>query len=145
MRRLLRSPLRSTAVFGYLSVIYWGNYASQAGVSNRRFALARVKFALPYLNTPCNELAVARTLRAAYTLINRRKYGDALWLLTTLPRLGIAFASKACALMAPDHCGVIDSVIAEQYPQFGFTLRQGYIAKTHANAVRFQRYCYSLQ
>jgi hypothetical protein len=144
-RRLLTSPLRAKAVLGYLSVIYWGNYASQSGKSNRKLAIARVNLALPHLNTSAKELAVAHALWAAFELIKRQRYGDALWLLTAVPRLGPAFASKVCALMAPDCCGVIDSVIAARYRRFKFTLSGRYVAKTRVNAARYQSYCCTLQ
>ena len=67
---------------------------------------------------------------------------SALLHLSQLPGLGFAFASKVCAFLAPDRCGVADSVIARANREFNFLLGgDGFISKTRKNATAYDVYC----
>jgi len=47
-----------------------------------------------------------------------------------------------CAFMKPTQCGVIDSVIAANRPEFGFAVNHGgFVKPTLANKDRYQAYC----
>jgi hypothetical protein len=63
-------------------------------------------------------------------------------LCSCLPQLGPVFASKVCAFLAPAKCGVIDSIIASKYPQFGFSIdSKGYVKGTATNIRHYDSYC----
>jgi hypothetical protein len=58
------------------------------------------------------------------------------------PQLKFAFASKVCAFILPEKCGVVDSVIVAAHPQLGFEVDpRGYVRKNKANADRYTEYC----
>ena len=63
-----------------------------------------------------------------------------------MPGLQIAFASKVCAFIDPEKCGVIDSVIAERYPEFNFAVdNNGIVKNTVGNRNNYRSYCEHLQ
>jgi hypothetical protein len=141
--RLLHSPVDTQVQFGYLNVIYWGHYLGKAGMAREKFALSKVRRALSALHrkhlTPRH---VATKIRRAARLIRIGRVGEALNTLTGLPELGVSFASKVCAFLAPRSCGVADSRIAKNYPAFGFSLGGRYsIAHSQPNHLRYQSYC----
>jgi hypothetical protein len=140
-RALLRSGDHAKAVVGYLSVLYWGHYSGQHQQSLRHRALAKVRLAkdrVRLLGIP----EVAARIREAVELVDTAEYGEALLELSQLPQLKFAFASKVCAFILPEKCGVIDSVIAAAHRRFDFALDpRGYVRKNAANADRYARYC----
>jgi hypothetical protein len=78
--------------------------------------------------------------------IAANRYGDAVEILTGLPGIQLAFATKICAFMDPDKCGVADSLIARKYPNFGFAVdKNGYIKNASANRTKYDQYCVCLQ
>jgi hypothetical protein len=140
-RRLLRSKDDADVVFGYLSVLYWGHYSGQDRRTRGARALARVRLA----TTRVSDLGVpevAARLRRAIELLDAAKPGEALVELSQLPQLKFAFASKVCAFILPEKCGVVDSVIANARRRFKFEVdRGGFVRKNSANAARYADYC----
>jgi len=154
-RTLLRSDDDASAVLGYLSVLYWGHYSGQRQISLGPRALSRVRLAKEGTNRERNGHSerlrgvadlgvpmVAAIIRKAVGLVDTGRCGEALEALSSLPQLNFAFASKVCAFILPEECGVIDSVIAAAYPQLGFERDPGgYVRKNKANAERYTKYC----
>lgn len=129
-------------VGAYLSVIYWGHYSGKAGAVRAARAMAKVKMAKKHKTFEKS----SRILRSAKGQLKRSRIADAIRLLTTLPQVGFAFASKLCAFMEPDKCGVIDSVIQSSFPEFGFELDSvGYVLNNSRNANLYEEYCRFLQ
>ncbi|MFJ2982364.1 MULTISPECIES: hypothetical protein [unclassified Pseudomonas] len=155
--RLLCSAEDDEVLLGYLSTLFWGHYAGAAGRTTANRALSRVQLALvgssferngktcqrPGINHFGRGKAVA-LIRKAKRLLDERQYGEGVKLLCDLPQLGFAFASKVAAFLAPETCGVIDSVIAEKHPHYGFKLRAGYVSDVKENVARYQAYCQAL-
>lgn len=140
-RRLLRSSGDARAVVGYLSVLYWGHSSGKHQRSLRPRALARVRLAQTVVGH-LGVSTVAARIRKAVDLVDAGHYGEALIELSHLPQLKFAFASKVCAFILPEQCGVIDSVIATAHRQFGFALDPGgYVRTNAANARRYTKYC----
>lgn len=152
---LLRSTGDERAVFGYLSVLYWGHYSGQDKVARSERALGKVRLAKAGSDRKRNGrhermrgvddigiTAAAEHLRSAAARVDAGLYGEALKTLCELPGLQFAFGSKVAAFLSPENCGVIDSIIAEKYPQFGFAVNaDGYIRKNNPNAGRYTKYC----
>jgi hypothetical protein len=154
-RTLLRSEDDARAVLGYLSVLYWGHYSGQRQRSLGPRALSRVRLAKEGADRRRNghverirgvaDLGVpvvAAKIRRAVGLVDTGQYGEALKALSYLPQLNFAFASKVCAFILPERCGVIDSVIAAAYPHLGFERDPGgYVRNNKTNADRYTKYC----
>lgn len=124
-------------------MIYWGHISGKTGKIKTNYALAKVHRAKT--SRHYSAFVVAQRLSQAKTLIRRRRYGDAVVCLTGIPQLGFAFASKVCAFISGNECGVIDSVIVRQHPEFGFQTRNGYVQNTQHNAAAYNQYCKYLQ
>ncbi|WP_411379077.1 hypothetical protein [Pseudomonas sp. MPB26] len=152
--QLLRSTLDEQLLLGYLSVLYWGHYATSKGNTNRARALSKVQTAIngsSFLRL--GEIRrrrglvdfapdeAVRLLREAASLVDSGQYGEAVRNLCSLPQLQFAFASKIVAFLAPIKCGVIDSVISRKYPIFGFKLNGKYVSTSTENFQHYQTYC----
>ena len=144
-RDLLTSPDNVRTVMGYLSTIFWGHFSGQDGRTRAARAQAKAKHALNQIKNGRGGgiKGAADTIRRAHTLIESDRYGDAVKLLSSsLPQLGPVFASKVCAFLVPAKCGVIDSIIASKYPQFGFSVDgKGYVKGTATNMKHYDSYC----
>ena len=154
-RSLLRSYDDDTAVFGYLSVVYWGHYSGQDKIPRAARALGKVRLAKEGTDREKNGRVermrgvadlglgtVAESIRQAAALADAGKYGDALKVLSTLAQLNFAFSSKVCAFLLPEQCGVVDSVIAAAHRQFRFEVDSGgYVRNNSANAANYTSYC----
>ncbi|AOA06163.1 hypothetical protein [Pseudomonas sp. TMW 2.1634] len=157
-RKLLRSEADNALLLGFLSVLYWGHYSGAAGIVKSNRAMSKTTLALNgkgYLRKgrpqrirglidfkPGGAVAV---LRQAASEIEKGNFGDAIKTLCALPQIQFAFASKLAAFMAPEKCGVIDSVIVKNNPDLGFYLRGGYISNVKGNFPLYQHYCERLQ
>jgi hypothetical protein len=155
---LLRNANAQHKTLGYLSVLYWGHYAGQGAPPNPGFARAKVSNALEGFERRRNGqqqiiqgarnigwAAIGESIQDAVAEINEHRFGQAALRLTDLPGIQFAFASKLCAFLAPLRCGVIDSVIARNYPQFGFcTINNRYIRTNLYNADRYTDFCDAL-
>ncbi len=156
---LLHSTDINLKVIGYLSVIFWGFYSGQDGVIRKERALGKIDVAINGRDrtvsgkeqriTGLREMGiqyVADRIDLAIKHINENNYAQALTELNNLPQLQMAFSSKICAFLAPEKCGVIDSVISEKHPQFGFsTDAQGTVKNTVKNRDLYKKYCEYLQ
>jgi len=154
-RDLLRSEREEKALLGYLSVIYWGHYASSDGRNLAARAAARVTMArdgqlFKHNASVCRRRGLADfapgaafdTLQRAVVALDGKKNSNAVRILCELPQIQFAFATKLCAFIKPDSCGVMDSVLATRLPQFGFTVsKQGYVRLNQENLGRYDRYC----
>jgi len=154
-RFLLRSQDDESAVLGYLSVIYWGHYSGQDGIPRGARALGKVRLAEDgkdrHKNGKVERIrgvadigiaVVAERIREATALVDLGKYANAMKVLFELPQLKFAFASKVCAFLLPEQCGVVDSIIADAHRQFGFEVdANGYVRNNSANASRYMTYC----
>ena len=90
--------------------------------------------------------SVAQEIRTAFASLMSDQYAEALRRLCGLPQLRVAFASKVCAFLIPSKCGVVDSVIAESYPCFGFSVDDnGNVRNTADNRRNYAAYCSFLQ
>ncbi|NNJ18978.1 hypothetical protein CSV86_029665 [Pseudomonas putida CSV86] len=152
--QLLRSTRDEQSVLGYLSVLYWGHYSTSKGTTNRNRALSKVQAAIygsniirkgvksrrrGLVDLPPGQ--AARLIREAITLVDSARYGEAIRVLCALPQLKFAFASKILAFVSPSTCGVIDSVIAEKNPEFGFKLSGKYVSTVLQNFQHYEKYC----
>ena len=155
--QLLRSTQDERVLMGYLSILYWGHYAGSDGHTNGSRALSKVQTAINgsnflHLSQPrrrrglvdFNPGEAVCLIRQAIRLVDAGHFGDGVRVLCGLPQLQFAFASKVVAFLAPNTCGVIDSVIARKYPQYGFKLRGGYVSVVNENFQLYQRYCTAL-
>lgn len=140
---LLGSSEPSNVVLGYLSVLYWGHYSGSNGPNAQR-AAAKVRLALASINkTPVT--TYASVIGGCRGLLNDGKPGQALLQATKLPQMQAAFASKLCTFLNPSQCGVIDSVIAANHPELGFSLdKLGYVRTSRLNAKKYDEYCEGL-
>ena len=140
---LLNSRIRTNKVAGALSVIFWGHISGKKAKLNPPYAMAKVKRAVT--SSRFCSVRIASYVSEAARLIRRKKYGEAVLRLTNVPQLGFAFASKVCAFISGENCGVIDSVIVKKYSHFGFHTRSGFVTKSQWNAAAYDRYCRYLQ
>lgn len=159
LQELLLSNDPEKQVLGYLSVLYWGFYSGKDNLIRAKRAMGKVKLAYNGLDRTVNGrnqrirgvtdfgiTFVAETIHQAKQQIGQNQYGKALRTLTQLPGLQLAFASKICAFLDPNQCGVIDSVIAEAYPQFNFkTNSAGIVVNRGSNLDCYQAYCLFLK
>lgn len=156
---LLTSHNNNDKVLGYLGVLFWGHYSGQDGRIGQARALGKVNLAYVGKNRVVKgqtqrmrgvlDITVnvaANYIDQAIANIANNQYGNALSNLGNLAQLQIAFASKVCAFIDPTKCGVIDSVIAANYPQFGFVVNNGgYVTNTVGNRNLYDAYCLCLQ
>lgn len=156
---MLHSTKDDDKVLAYLGIIYWGHYSGAAGIITLARAMGKAN--LTYRGqtrihkgrTQRMRGVVDITLRTAAELIDNaaasiaaNRYGEAVGILMGLPGIGFAFATKICAFLDPEKCGVADSLIASKYPGFGFSVdRVGYITNTAANKTKYDQYCICLQ
>jgi hypothetical protein len=159
IHNLIVSPDQHEKILGYLSVIFWGFYSGQDGVIRENRALGRVNLAYNGRDRVVRGNrqrirgvidhgfdVVTNHINCAIRFIEQDQYSDALMSLSNLPQLQVAFASKVCAFIDPNKCGVIDSVIASKYPSFGFAINDdGIVTNTNANRQRYHDYCVCLQ
>ena len=141
---LLTSQEDTKAVLGYFSAVSWGYFSGQDGVLRVARAHSRVRLALKGIGDGRigGVEGAGRKIQAASGLLESHRCGEALSLLWELPQLGPAFASKVCAFLAPTKCGVVDSIIAAKYQQFGFcTDTKGNVKKSASNVGRYDSYC----
>lgn len=142
---LLTSSNDEECVLGYLSTIFWGRYSGKNRRERPGWAQDKVRRALTAIRKQEFPL-VAHTIRSALAELKAGQYAEALQWLGYLPQLGIPFASKVCTFLIPEKCGVIDSVMAERYPRFGFSLtNSGYVKDTPDNRRLYGNYCAFLQ
>lgn len=160
LQKLLRAPSADDVVLGYLSVIYWGHYSGQRNRPTAARALGRARMAYggprQHVTTPADrryrtvrdvgEECIAEEIRRAVEMIGNGSYGEAVGLMAKeLPGVGFSFASKIASFIEPQRCGVIDSVLAEKCPCFGFETREGYVANRVINRSLYTDYCKWLQ
>ncbi len=156
---LLRSAEHNDKLLAYLGIIYWGHFSGSTGRTTPQRALGKVNLAYYGQDRVHRGRAqhmqgvvdlalpeVARSIDDAAALIAANQYGDAARRLTDLPGIQFAFATKICAFLDPEKCGVADSLIAGKYPGFGFASNgQGYITNTVGNSAQYDQYCVCLQ
>jgi hypothetical protein len=154
-RDLLRSVDDREVVLGYLSVIYWGHYSGKDGVARAARAMGKVRLAWNGADRVVKQKSqrmqgvkdlrvnhAAAIVREATKLVDSKKYGEALKELSALPQLNFAFASKICAFLLPERCGVVDSVIAKKWQRFGFQVDgKGFVRSNSHNATKYAAYC----
>ena len=141
---LLTSHDSERTVMGYLSTVFWGHFSGQDGRARGRRAQAKVRQALNQIeNGRAGGLdGAAGKIHEALAPVETNRCGEALRLLSGLPQLGPVFASKVCAFLAPTKCGVIDSIIAGKYSQFGFSVdSKGYVKRIASNLRCYDAYC----
>jgi hypothetical protein len=155
-RRLLLSDANEQTVLGYLSTIFWGYYSGKDNAIHSDRAKGKVRLALDGKDRRRNGRmrgvkdvgidSVAQEIRTAFASLMSDQYAEALRRLCGLPQLRVAFASKVCAFLIPAKCGVADSVIAESYPRFGFSVDDnGDVKNTADNRRNYAAYCSFLQ
>lgn len=156
---LLRSANNHDKLLAYLGIIYWGHYSGQTSRTTPSRAMAKANLAysgqtrIHKGRTQRMRGVVDITLGTTTTLLNSaaasiaaHRYGEAVGILTDLPGIGFAFATKICAFLDPEKCGVADSLIASKYPGFGFAQdAKGYITNTATNRAKYDQYCICLQ
>jgi len=130
---------------GYLSTIFWGHLSGQDGRVGAARAKAKARQALNQIANGAGGgiQGAANTIHQALAVVELERCGDAVKLLySDLPQLGPVFASRVCAFLALRKCGVIDSIIALKYPQFGFSVDgNGYVKGTATNVRLYDSYC----
>ena len=159
IHNLLLSENLHQKILGYLSVIFWGFYSGQDGVVRKERAFGKVALARDGRNRvvkgknqrmrgiiDLGESYVVEQISIATIQITNNNFSEALKTLNNLPQLQIAFSSKVCAFLNPKKCGVIDSVIAKNHPEFGFTTdKKGIITNRKHNRKLYDKYCLFLQ
>ena len=158
LNKMLNSNQDEEVVLGYLGVLFWGHASSSDGRNLSRRALGKVKLAYNGYIRRRNQIDekilgivnigigdVAKIIRKAADFIQMDAYSLALKNLCDLPQLQVAFSSKLCAFISPEKCGVIDSQIANNFPEMEFRLQNGYVANNRDNINRFSNYCIWLQ
>jgi hypothetical protein len=142
---LLLSDENEEVILGYLSTIFWGYYSGKNNAKHSDRALAKVRLAYDGVKDIGVD-SVAQEIRATFDKLKSNQYDEALRRLCHLPQLGIPFASKVCAFLIPTNCGVIDRVIANSYPCFGFSVyNNGYVKNNADNKLNYAAYCSFLQ
>lgn len=134
----------ASTVFGYLSVVFWGYFSGRDGTDNFGRAESRAKLARKAIQggRAGGVGGASHKIREARSLLESDQCGKSLRLLWELPQLGPAFASKVCAFLAPTKCGVVDSVIARNYPDFAFCANpKGFVKRLAGNAYSYDWYC----
>jgi hypothetical protein len=155
-KHLLLSDENEQIVLGYLSTIFWGYYSGKDNAIRSARAQGRAQLALDGKDRRSNGRMrgvkdigvdkVADEIRVAFDSLRSDYYAEALGRLCGLPQLRVAFASKVCAFLIPAKCGVADSVIAESYPGFGFSVDDnGNVRNTPDNRRNYAAYCSFLQ
>lgn len=158
-RSLLTHEKEKNVVLGYLSTIFWGHYSGQNKIERPSRAMGKMRLArdgFERVRNGRNERikgvmdygvnTVATALRNAHGLLSSDKCAEAIEVLCLLPQLQIAFASKICAFLVPEKCGVIDSIIAKKFPQFCFSIDKiGIVKNTKTNRNNYLPYCEYLQ
>lgn len=154
----LNSSDSNEVMLGYIAVLFWGHASGADGRDIRARAHGKVRLA--YQGTSrvvkgkeqrmrgvldLGERVVVDHIQSAIEHLQNDRFGSALAELNRLPQIQIAFSSKLCAFISPEKCGVIDSKIAENFPEIGFSLRNGYVTDTVANRERYGEYCLWLQ
>lgn len=161
---LLGEMATASLLLGYMSVLFWGYYSGQDGRIREGRAFGKVRLAYEGVDRTVKGKSqrvrgvldygpdpVASALIESREAIDRDDYELSLELLMGLPGLQLAFASKICAFMAPEKCGVMDSVIAGKYPCLGFEMQgspsssKGVVKGTRANRRAYGDYCRWLQ
>ena len=154
--QLLLSDENDQVVLGYLSTIFWGYFSGKNKATHPERAQGKVRLALNGKDRNRNGRIrgvkdrgidfVALEIRAAFASLKSDQYAESLRRLCDLPQLKLAFASKVCGFLAPTRCGVIDSVMAHNYPCFRFSVDDNDIVKnTSANRTNYAGYCSFLQ
>lgn len=154
--RLLRSHNENDKLLGYLGIIYWGHYSGAAGGITPERAMSKALLAYNgqtrtrhmrcVLDVDIGLGTAAEWIDDAAASLAQNEYGYAVRTLANLPGIGFAFATKICAFLDPERCGVADSVIADSHPGFGFELDAGQnIKNTVGNRAKYDQYCVCLQ
>lgn len=154
----LNSNNTADVILGYIGTLFWGHASSADGRDIRARAHGKLRLAYEGANRviggkkqrmrgvlDIGESEVVGHIRSAIEHIHSDRYGRALSELNRLPQLQVAFSSKLCAFIAPEKCGVIDSKIAESFPDIGFALRNGYVTDCVKNREKYREYCLWLQ
>jgi hypothetical protein len=156
---LLTSNENGRAVLGYLSTVFWGFYSGKDRVLRPARAEGKAMLAVNGKDRTRKDRiermrgvsdvgvdVVGCVIRDGYARLRSDRYCEALELLSELPQLGLAFASKVCAFLAPAKCGIIDAVIAQKYPCFSFSVdKKGIVKNTADNRSNYNTYCKILQ
>lgn len=158
LNRRLNSAIDNEVILGYLGTLFWGHASGADGRDIRPRAHGKVQLAYAGKDRTVRgrtqrmrgvlDLGIAFVvdcIRSAIRHMQNDRYANAIHELNKLPQLQVAFSSKLCAFIAPNKCGVIDSQIAERFPEMGFLLRDGYVVDNTANRERYEDYCHWLQ
>ncbi|MBE9610859.1 8-oxoguanine DNA glycosylase OGG fold protein [Chitinilyticum piscinae] len=158
LTKKLNSSENAEVIHGYIATLFWGHASSADGRDIRARAHGKIRLAYQGQRRTVKgkeqqmrgvldvgENAVVGHIRSAIEHIHNDRYGSALAELNKLPQIQVAFSSKLCAFISPEKCGVIDSKIAENFPELGFSLRNGYVTDTVTNRESYGEYCLWLQ
>jgi len=150
----LRSQAASEALLGVVSIAYWGFYAGSAAVSRATAARALVRATWAANGRPRGKAGhpgpngVQTALKAAATHLAAGAIENAIRAVSMLPEFGqLSFASKVLTAMAPEQCGVYDSIVSQSLKAGGWTdfvvsPNQGGITGPKANVyARWCRHC----
>jgi hypothetical protein len=113
---LLNSPVPNNNIDGVISAVYWGYFADRDGMFNG-YPVARTGWVLAGKGgarpkPPSGIDTIANAVAAARVDVLAGSYGNALRSIEAIRFVGASFASKIVAFLDPDHCGVLDNVIA---------------------------------
>lgn len=150
-RRLLSAAEDDKVLLGLVSVNYWGYYGSSSverrPTPARALARARwVRDGRPNTNGPVPLAAIAAQVRLARDRVGAGHFGQALQAINQVPEFGqMSFGSKVLMAMAPERCGVYDSIIFASLQDAG-PRWAGYVAHPNQGmngrkADVYQRWC----
>jgi hypothetical protein len=97
---LLTSGHTDANVDGLISVIYWGYFAGWVFTGKLGGA------------TPTTAQGIAIAVAAARGYLAASDFASAISAIQSIAYIGWSFASKVVAFLDPEHCGVLDSVVA---------------------------------
>ena len=111
---LLTSSHPDANVDGLISVIYWGHFADQFGSVNG-YAEARAGWVFTGKSggaTPTTAHGIAIAVATARGYLAASDFARAISAIQSIAYIGWSFASKVVAFLDPEHCGILDSVVA---------------------------------
>lgn len=147
LRGLLSSALAADVRHGYVNVVFWGFASGADGQSTIPRARARAQKA----HEASNDAGIADVVSKVRTALAA---GDICWAVEqadALPQIGFSFATKICAFLDPEQCGVLDSVVARNAldklqlkgtPRFSG--KTSVISSNANNYSFYQEYCSAL-
>ncbi len=156
IKNQLLSSNKLEKLTGYLSVIFWGHVGNSKNnktkegrafskviltgfVENKGKIKSDCQGIIVIENSELNE--ICSTIDNVYKLASKNSFAEAIKFATTLKQLGFSFASKLIMFLNPENCGVLDSVIANNFSQEKLSNKSKYLSNNLKNQLLYEEYC----